>query len=168
MVKRYGLTECKKSVCATPFKIGLLVDIISPSTLQEDAQKKITKTFQTAMGDLNWLLISTCLNITTIHSILSAYSHKSSDQHLLSALHVVKYCASNPSHRLFFSHKYPSRLQAFVIFPTPSSLTGYIEANWGPLDAAVPKPNIQGPEQSLLSLHSISGWIIMHHRFPVV
>ena len=139
------------------------VDTIPPSTLLEDEQSKITKTFQQVMGDLNWLSISTRLDITTIHSILSAYSHKPSEAHLSSTLYVVKYCASNPSDGLLFSHKHPSRLQAFVTFPTPQSLLGYTNANWGPMDAAVPKPNTQGPEQSLLSLRSISGWIIMHN-----
>ena len=165
MVECYGLTDCNKSICVTPFKTGLPVDVIPPSTLPEDSQKQITKTYQQVMGDLNWLRISTRLDITTIHSILSAYSHKPSDQHLSSAMHVIKYRVSNPSHGLYFSHKHPSRLQAF--FPTPPSLTGYTNANWGPMDALVPKPNTQGPEQSLLSLRLISGWIILHHRTPV-
>ena len=119
------------------------------------------------MGDLNWLSISTRLEITTIHSILSAYIHCPSDQHLSSALRIVKYCASNPSHSLYFSYKQSHRLQAFFTFPIPNSLTGFMDANWGPMDASVSKPDTQGPEQSLLLLHLISGWIIFHHRTPV-
>ena len=119
------------------------------------------------MGDLNWLSISTRLDITTIHSILSAYSHCPSAQHLASALHVVKYYSYNPSHGLFFSYQQSQRLTAFVTYPVPHDLTAYLDANWGPIDASIPKNNTKGSEQSILSLRSVSGWTILNQSVPI-
>ena len=107
------------------------------------------------MGDLNWLSISTRLDIITIHSILLAYSHRPSEQHLASALHVVRYCSCNPSHGIFFSYRQSQQLTAFVTYPVPTGLTAYSDTNWGPMDASVPKKNTTGPEQSILSLQSV-------------
>ena len=73
MVEQYGLTDCNKSPRATPIKTGYPVYSIPPSTLSDEAQQKITKTYQQVMGNLNWLTILTWLDITTIYSILSVY-----------------------------------------------------------------------------------------------
>ena len=88
MVEGYGLTDCNKLLNTTPFKIGLPFDSTPPTTLQEDAQKQVTKTYQQVMGNLKWLSISTRLDITTIHLILSSYSHKPSDKHLSSVIYI--------------------------------------------------------------------------------
>ena len=167
MIDRYNLTDCNKSPHMLPFKRGLPVDTIPPSTLSTEDQSQVTKKYQQLMGDLNWLSISTRINITSIHLILSAYSHKPSREHLGSALQVVRYCASNPSHGLLLSHKHSSSLEAFLHFPVPQDLTGFSDANWGPMDSLVPKKDTTPPEQSLICLRSISGWIVTNHGTPV-
>ena len=43
----------------------------------------------------------------------------------------------------------------------------HYDANWGPMDASVPKPNQQPDEQSLDLLRSLSGWFIMNSGAPI-
>ena len=142
MVKRYNLSNCNTSPWMLRFKRGLSVDTIQPSTLPTEEQNEATKKYQQLMGNLNWLSISTRIDITSIHSILSTYSYKPSQDHLSSALQVVKYCALNPSHGLLFTHKQPSKLQAFLTFPVPQGLIWYSDANWVPMNSSQPKKEL--------------------------
>ena len=118
MVDQYYLADYNKSPRTSPFKCGLPIDTtMEDCSLSTMDQKDTTKRHQQIMGNLNWLSISTRLDLTCIHSLLSAYSHRPSKAHLWSStLLVIKYCASNPSHWLFFSYKQSSRHKAFSGF----------------------------------------------------
>ena len=48
-----------------------------------------------------------------------------------------------------------------------SSLQAYCNANWGSMDASVPKQDKQPPEQSMTALRSISGWFLMNAGAPI-
>ena len=169
VVDRHNLSDCNKSTRATPFRSGFPVDTINQSTLSDTLQAPITKTFQQVIGDLNWLSISTRPDITAIVSLLSAHSHKPSQAHLDSAMHVIKYLASTSSIGLYYTSNNKEAFHAFVHFPSNDndSLQAYCDANWGPMDASVPKPGLVPPEQSLDSLWSLSGWFIMNAGAPI-
>ena len=169
IVDRHGLTNCNKSTRATPFRSGFPVDNIQPSNLPDNQQQPLTKQFQQLLGDLNWLSISTRPDITAIVSLLSAHSHKPSPAHLDLARHVVKYLASTASFGLYYTSNNTENFHAFVHFPNDekNALQAYCDANWGPMDASVPKPEDTPVEQSLDSLRSLSGWFIMNAGAPI-
>lgn len=165
----YHLADYNKSPRTSPFKCGLPIDTMEDCSLSTMDQKDTTKRYQQIMGNLNWLSISTRLDLTCIHSLLSAYSHRPSKAHLWSStLLVIKYCASNPSHWLFFSYKQSPRHKAFFWFPPSKDVTVFSDANWNPMDASVPSDPTLAPEQSLLSLCSISGWIVTSHDTLII
>ena len=145
------------------------MDNIQPSTLPPDTQTTLTKRYQQIIGDLNWLSISTRPDVTAIVSLLSAHSHRPSPAHLDSAMHVVKYLASTSSIGLYYTSDHSEPFHAFVHFPpeVDDALQAYCDANWGPMDASVPKPGVTPPEQSLDSLRSLSGWFVMYSGAPV-
>ena len=169
IVDRHNMTDCNKSPRATPFRSGFPVDNIQPSTFPTDKQTTLTKRYQQIIGDLNWLSISTRPDITTIVSLLSAHSHCPSPAHLDSAMHVVKYLASTLSIGLYYTSDHSEPFHAFVHFPpeVDDALQAYCDANWGLMDASVPKPGVTPPEQSLDSLRSLSGWFVMYPGAPV-
>ena len=169
IVDRYNLSDCNTLTRATPFRSGFPVDTIAPSELPEAQQDSLTKKFQQVIGDLNWLSISTRLDITAIVSLLSAHSHNPAPAHFDAALHVVKYLASTPSIGLYYTSDNNEDFHAFVHFPPNKSYSfqAYCNANWGPMDASVPKPGVIPPEQSLDSLRSLSGWFIMNTGAPI-
>ena len=137
------------------------MDKIAPFTLMSTEQAVLTKYFQQIIGDINWLSISTLPDITTIASLLLVHSHSPEPAHFDSALHIVKYLASNPFNK-------SETIHAFVHFPDDiHSIQAYCNANWGPMDAFVPKPIATPREQSPSSLQSISGWFLIHTGSPI-
>ena len=74
-----------------------------------------------------------------------------------------------PSHGLYFTSDHTEPLHAFTHFPNTGSqsLSAYCDANWGPLDASIPKPHTTPPEQTMASLRSISGWMVMNSGAPI-
>ncbi len=136
----------------------------------DSQQTPLTRQFQQVIGDLNWLSISTRPDITAIVSLLAAHSHKSAQAHLDSAMHVICYLASTSSIGLSYTSDHLQPFHAYVHFPTDkiTSIYAYCDANWGPMDALVPKPNVIPPEQSLISLCLLSGWFIMNAGAPIV
>lgn len=143
IVDRHSLSLYNKSPRATPFRSGLPVDNISPTSLPQDQQRDLTKKYQQIVGDLNWLSISTRPDITAILSLLAAHSHQPAPSHLDSALHVVKYLVSTSALGLYCTSDTSESFHAFVHFDNPSShpIQAYCDSNWGPMDASVPKPN---------------------------
>ena len=141
------------------------MDNIVPSSLPKSQQIPFTNKYQQVISDLNWLSISTRPNITAIVSLLLAHLNCPSQAHLDSALHVIKYLVSTSSIGLHYTSNNKEAFHAFVHFPTNNDadkLQAYCDANWGPMDALVPKPNMVPPEQSVASLRSLSGWFIMN------
>ena len=136
------------------------MDNIQSSKLPEVQQNPLTKRYQQIIGNLNWLSISTGPDITAIVSLLSAHSHCPSPAHLDSVMHVIKYLASTSSIGLYYTSDHSEPFHTFVHFPSDdeATLQAYCDANWGPMDASVPKPDIIPPEQSLDSLRSL-----VHH-----
>lgn len=51
--------------------------------------------------------------------------------------------------------------------PYQSEVSALCDANWGPQDASTPKTNAPPVEQSLTSLRSISGWMVLHNGAPI-
>ena len=57
-------------------------------------------------------------------------------------MHVIKYLASTLSIGLYYTSDHSEPFHAYMHFPTDnkSSIQAYCDANWGPMDALIPKP----------------------------
>ena len=130
IVDCYNLSYCNKSPRATPFRSGITVDNIAPSTLPEAKQNILLEKHQQIIGDLNWLSISTCQYIIAIISLLEANTQSPATAHYDSALHVVKYLASTSSYGLYYTSDLTKPLHAFTHSPPYSiSLQAFCGAN---------------------------------------
>ncbi len=81
---------------ATPYRSGIPVDSIAPLTDADDslAQIRRTQAYQSLIGSIGWLAMTTCPDLTAIHSFLSLYNTKPSVGHMKSALYVLHYIHS--------------------------------------------------------------------------
>ena len=78
-----------------------------------------------------------------------------------SAKYVAKYL-------LYYTSNTDEKLNAYIHFPCDRSpVTALCDANWGPMDASVPKPGAPPVEQSFTSLRSVSGWQIFNAGYPI-
>ena len=163
------LLNCNTSTRAMPFRSGFPVDTIPPSQLETSAQVVVTKQYQQlVLGDLNWLSISTRPDLTSILTLLSEYTHKPSPQHLDSARFVAKYLSSTRTVGLYYTSNTSEHLNAYVHFPrNRDSLAAICDANWGPMDASVPKPDSIPLEQNFSALRSVSGWLAFYNGYPI-
>ena len=169
-VERHNLSDCNKSPRAIPFRSCFPDNNIAPSQLSPNNQARFLRKYEQIIGDLNCFSISTRPDIMTIVSLLAAHTQLPAQAHYNTAIHVVKYLASTPSHGLYFTPNHTEPLHAFTHFSRHGSsfLTAYCNANWGGgLDASVPKPHVTLPEQSMVSLRLISGWLVMNAGTPI-
>ena len=92
--------------------------------------------------------------------MIAKYSANPSPGHIDAAKHVIKYLKGTKDLGIKFSSKDCKPLESFVKFPvSPSKLTPFTDANWGPQDASHPKPGVY-EELDLFKSRSISGFVI--------
>ena len=65
--------------------------------------------------------------------------------------------ASTPSYGLTYMSDGNEDLETFVKYPIEKGVTAFSDANWGPMDASIPKKDAPPIEQSPDSLRSLSG-----------
>lgn len=167
LIEQHGLSDCNKSPRSTPFHCGLPIDMIQPSTLPVKKQAPLTKRYQELVGSLNWISISTHPDITATVSLLSEHQACPSEQHMDAAWHVVSYLASTTAYSISLWSQGSRQLESFVNYPIDQGISALCDANWGPMDASVPKKNADPIEYSLESLRSISGWTILDNGSPI-
>lgn len=81
--------------------------------------------------------------------------------HLDAAKHVLRYLKGTKNLGISFSSRRNTLIESFVKFPIdPTKLHPFSDANWGPQDASVPKPNDPPQELDLFKSRSISGFLI--------
>ena len=103
---------------------------------------------------MNWLGISTHLDMAPVVSLLSSYLSKPSSGHLDAIKYAGQYLKATAHYGLVYSSNCKDHVEAYVNFPLDSliqltaddgtllpSLQGFADANWGPQDASVPTPH---------------------------
>ena len=93
--------------------------------------------------------------------MLSRYLHKVTPSYISAAKYAIKYLKGTLSYGIQFTSKHNISLEEFVKFPTdPSKVLKFIDANWGPQYASVPKSTDDPTYLDLFKSRSISGYLI--------
>ena len=124
-------------------------------------QEKLNKTLQELVGSLNWLSTQTRPDIATITNILAQYNTECSPGHIEAAKYAIQYLKGTPNLGIKFSSRNQDNIESFVQFPLdPKKLHALTDANWGPQDQSVQKPDDKPVLLDLFKTRSIAGHII--------
>ena len=147
-----------KSFPATPYRSGFPVDKI-PTIPTDKANQSYIKYMQKFIGCLNWLSISTRPDIATITNMIAKYTVIPTKGHIDAIKRVIKYLQGTKSKGILFTTTPASKISAYVKFPVPTNeVISMCDANWGPQDQSVPKPN-QCDISCFLDIHCVhSDW----------
>ena len=163
LIHKAGLSEVSSSSKSTLYRSEFPVHkIVSEHIdLPMSVKLKLEDEYRSLVGSLNWLTTRTRPDIATITNMLSAYLHNATHSHLSAAKNVIKYLTGTSDFGICFSTKHKKSLEAFVKFPIePSKIVGFSDANWGPQDASVPKPNTPEVLLDLFKSRSLSGYLL--------
>ncbi|CAB9496900.1 expressed unknown protein [Seminavis robusta] len=75
----------------SPYRSGLPIDRVRHDGLDPSEKPLLVKAYQSIVGSLNWISLSTRPDITPVTSLLATYLHNPSPGHLTSAKHVLRY-----------------------------------------------------------------------------
>ena len=155
------MTTISSKYLKPPYKSGLPVDKIRDQNYSAREQEIITKKYQSIIGSLNWLAVSTRPDISTITNMLAKYASCATHGHVSHARHVVRYLKGTKTLGISFHSRDSDKLQSFLKFPIDKDgLTSLCDANWGPQDQSKPSAGKEQPKLDLFKSRSISGYLI--------
>jgi hypothetical protein len=90
---------------ATPYRSGILIDAIAPSTDDDVSPAQICcmEAYQSLIGSIGWLAMLTHLDLTAVHSFLSSYSHEPAVGHMKAAFFALHYIHSTYNYGISFT-----------------------------------------------------------------
>ena len=86
LVDSVNYSTASTSTCVTPYRSGLSIDSILPSTLSPSKQDSLRLHYQSLIGSINWLVHTTCPYSSTVVSLLAQHQSNPSPGHLDAAL----------------------------------------------------------------------------------
>jgi hypothetical protein len=113
--------------------------------------------YQSLVGSLNWLAVTTRPDLATIVSLLAQHQSDPSSGHYKAALHVVQNLANTKDLGIYFTSCRGSTLESFLHFPVPPTVLSMSDANWGPQDASL---SSSGHDLPLFVSRSMSAYYI--------
>jgi len=128
LLERHGLADCNPS--PTPYRSGFVIDRI-PTDNEPPTDELVTQ-FQSLMGGLTWIFISTRPDIGVAHKLLCAHLQTPSTGHLTAAKHVLRYLKGSASRGIRFSSDGDhGELTAFHQYPIADTgkAAAYCDAN---------------------------------------
>jgi hypothetical protein len=107
LVESFFRKTCETSPLATPYRSGITADLSAPSTNEDDspAQSRQMQVYQSLIGRIGWLAMTTRPDLMAIHSFLSSYSAKPAVGHMKSALYTLHYIHSTFNYGITFTSK---------------------------------------------------------------
>jgi hypothetical protein len=89
LVESFFCKTHNETPLATSYQSGIPVDSTAPSTDTDDSLAQVwrTQAYQSLIGSIGWLAMTTCPDLNTIHSFLSSYSTKPVVGHMKSAFY---------------------------------------------------------------------------------
>eukprot|EP00531_Pseudo-nitzschia_arenysensis_P008906 CAMPEP_0116127296 /NCGR_PEP_ID=MMETSP0329-20121206/6769_1 /TAXON_ID=697910 /ORGANISM="Pseudo-nitzschia arenysensis, Strain B593" /LENGTH=2217 /DNA_ID=CAMNT_0003621395 /DNA_START=65 /DNA_END=6718 /DNA_ORIENTATION=- len=141
LLEKFDMSECSGS--NRLFKSGHPIDRIDREVSPECATTEFIRKYQSLMGGLTWLVISTRPDINVATKLLSKFNCNPSMGHFKAAKQVLQYLKSTASHGIWFTQG-EERLQGNVGIPPaldPNHLTVFTDSCWGPQLADKPKAN---------------------------
>jgi hypothetical protein len=140
-----GIPYDTTSTFTTPYRSGISIDSITSVNMSLDDRDRLRLQYQSLVGSLNWLSITTRPDISTAVSLLAQHQSSPSPGHLDAAYYVATYLSHTSSLGIYFSSSRRVQLESFLHFPLPSKILAMSDANWGPQDASVPKTSVELP-----------------------
>jgi hypothetical protein len=162
LVESWNLQAASVKCINSPFRSGISIDTIPLVDLPNEEKSILRHKYQSLVGSLNWLTVTTRPDISTAVSLLAQFQSNPSPGHLDAALYCLKYLLNTTTLGIQFTTTRRNRLEAFLQCPLnegkPISMS---DSNWGPLDASN-KPTADGPpkELELFKSRSISGFYV--------
>ena len=159
LLDRFDMTECVPS--NRLYKQGFPIDRIPQTGPPSDKEEEFIKEYQSLMGGLTWLVISTRPDINVATKLLSQFNSRPSPGHMDSAKYVLRYLKSCSSHGIWFTQG-DERLTGHVGIPgvcSPDELITFTDACWGPQDASQPKPG-DTRTVHMAEMNSLQGFIV--------
>jgi hypothetical protein len=118
------------SPLATLYWSGIPVDSIAPSADADNSPAQISRTqaYQSLIGSIGWLAMTTCPDLTAIHSFLSSYSAKPSVGHMKSALFALHYIHSTYDYGISFTSNDMVPMHSYIHYPLSTNVEAYADA----------------------------------------
>jgi hypothetical protein len=115
---------------ATPYRSGVSIDSIAPSTDDDDSSAQLWRTaaYQSLIGSIGWLSNSTRPDLSAIHSFLASYSNKPSVGHMKAALYALHFIHSTHDYRISFTSDSVAPMHSYIHFPPPTNVEAYTNA----------------------------------------
>jgi hypothetical protein len=130
------IDRARQSLFLTPYQSDCCIDSVPHEPMTGTARNELRLRFQSLVGSLNWLAVTTRPDIATVVSLLAQHQSEPSPGHLKAALHVAYYLASTKTLGIYFTSRRQSKLESFLHFPLDSQILSMSDANWGPQDAS--------------------------------
>ena len=161
LIRKADLHHDSSNSVKAPYRSGLPVDSVPDIEMSTTERAELNQLLQEYVGSLNWLANQTRPDLSTITNLIAQYNSKCSPGHIESAKHVIRYLKDTANLGIKFSSNAIDEIESFVQFPLdPDELTGITDANWGPQDQSVPKPEDPPEYLELFKSRSIAGYVV--------
>jgi hypothetical protein len=137
LIDSLNISSTHTSTFTTPYRTGINIDSIPTDNLSTGQRDELRLRYQSLIGSLNWLSITTRPDISTVVSLLAQHQSNPSSGHMEAAIYVAQYLANTKTLGIYFSSNHQSKLESFLHFPLDTPLLPMSDANWGPQDASV-------------------------------
>jgi hypothetical protein len=183
LVESFFCKTREASQLATPYRSSIPVDSITPSTEEANspAQTCRTQAYQSLIGSIGWFAMTTCPDLTAIHSFLSSYSAKSAVGHMKLALYTLHCIHSTFNYGISFTSKDMAHMHSYIHYPpstdvkaytnaislkpsTTQTITAYSNAYWG---SQIGSPVAEGTLLPLFKFWSMNGGIVFKNSGPL-
>ena len=164
LIASAGLDLESATTKPSPFRSGLPIDSLPYTTLSPNEHQSLQTQLRSYIGSLLWLAQVTRPDLAVIANLLSQRQNQPSTQLITAAKHIIKYLKGTSSMGIsFHTHSHLS-IKSFIHFPIDTAkIFAVSDANWGPQDQSVLKPNSKQQTVPLTTSRSISGHMIFLH-----
>ena len=130
LVESFSLQSCNETPTATPYRSGIPIDSIAPSTDANDslAQIRRKEAFQSLVGSIGWLSSTTRPDLTVAHSFLSFYTNKPTSGHMKAGFYVLHYIHLKHDYDISFTSDDTAPMHSYVHYPPSSDTEAYEDA----------------------------------------
>ena len=109
---------------------GIPIDAIAPSTDNDNSPAQICQkeVYQSLVGSIGWLAMSTRPDLTAAHSFLSSYSNKPAVGHMKAALYALHYIHSTYDYGITFTSEAMAPMHSYIHHPPLTDIKAYTDA----------------------------------------
>jgi hypothetical protein len=114
---------------ATPYRSGIPINAIAPLTDADDSPAQIRRkeAYQSLIGSIGGLSMSTHPDLSAVHSFLSSYSNKPVAGHMKVALYALHYTHSTFDFKISFTSDSMAPMHSYIHHPSSTDVEAYID-----------------------------------------